>query len=96
LVDNDAGGYDLICVADIQNKEGAHYVGMSTRRPLPLSVSRKIRGGKQFGQAIRAYFKEERYRADNIKQEDIEELIVRQQSFSEAIRSALKKETEGV
>jgi len=90
LIDNDAGGYDLICIADIQNKEGAHYVGMSARRTLPLSVSREIRGGEQFGQAIRAYFKEERYRADNIKQEDTEELIVRQQSFYEAIQSALK------
>jgi non-canonical (house-cleaning) NTP pyrophosphatase len=81
--------YELICIAVMHTAPQNTHVGVSTRRPLPKSVSDEIRNGGQFGEYIRSYYNQEKYLTEGFSIEDIEELISREKSFSEAVLKSL-------
>lgn len=77
-----------MCVVSLVDDKGRVHVGISKKLPLPKSVSVEIENGKQFGDAIREYETviagKEMVKVSKL----IQELISRQESFTEAVLSA--------
>ena len=82
------GLYNLVCVVSVVDNKGRIYVGVSKKLPLPRFVSVEIENGKQFGDVIREYESSisDKQLAKITKL--VQELISRQESFTEAVLSA--------
>lgn len=79
------GLYHLVCVVSVIDKEGNIYTGISKKLPLPKGVSERIKNGGHFHVAIREF----KTTPNNKKL--VQELINREQSFKQALDSALMK-----
>jgi len=75
----------LVCVAAIYGNKRQPFVGIGSKLGLPTEVSKCIEKGLFFGKLIREY----RDNDKNSKSEEmIDELVTRENSFTEAIRNA--------
>lgn len=91
LVDID-GVFNLLCVAAVVTPAQVTSIGKNSKMiPLPRIVSDDVRSGKQFGEEIRAYLKDNKTKMDMGEIALIEELINREQSFESAIVDAFLK-----
>lgn len=79
------GFYHLVCAVSVIDKEGNIYTGISKKLPLPKDVSKRIKNSGHFHVAIREF----KTTPNNKKL--VQELINREQSFKQAIESALMK-----
>jgi non-canonical (house-cleaning) NTP pyrophosphatase len=81
----------LFCSATMVDSQGNLYLGISTKRPLPTSVSKDVREGKQFGESIRKYLLDHRDSLTSEEISKIDELISRRQSFTEALTACISQ-----
>lgn len=79
--------YFLVCVTAILDKEGKYFLGISSKKQLPIQVSEEIRQGKQSSASIREYY--ERHQENKILlKEYISSLVSRGEQFIESIQLA--------
>ena len=90
LVTTADNGMSLICICSVVNKDGKVVSAKSKKIPLPAAVSLEIRRGGQFGQKIREYKSRVVGKTSDKEIEQIDGLITREYSFTEAIKKALK------
>ena len=77
------GNFYLFCAVAIVSREEKFFLGVSKELPLPQEVFWQIKQKGKFGIVIR------NYASKKGKDEDIEELISREKSFSQALQQAL-------
>ncbi len=81
--------YHLVCSVSIVDSKGNEFIGISHKTPLPQIVSEAILNGREFGEEIRAFSNHSQEPIESAIGSLVSELISREQSFNQAIISAL-------
>lgn len=84
------GTYHLVCSAAVVNKKGDVFIGVSRKLPLPSKVSKIVENGGQFGVVIREFF-DSMDKSENKMIAHVNQLISREDAFTEAIQEAFKQ-----